>query len=434
MATRMIRITGSGNSRNLYFVVWKASGSEYYYTPETIAINDGTSVSAYAAGSRSITLNGVQVAYGGYYDFTVSKDLTINITSDGISITDGAIQAGLPSEYKRAEYIQSSGTEYIDTGFIPTSNTQVVMDFQLVVAGSGNRCLFGTVDSDNYQFSFRWFGSNSYFRSNGYENRNFPTSVNATARHTVVKSGTSCTIDNTYTVTHTAESMDKSLYLLAHRSDSGATDFASAKIYSCKIYDSGILVRDYIPCENTSGTAGLYDTVNGIFYTNVGSGSFIVGKLSTTQKTLIDGTCYEITEGKILVGGTNYDIKKGRTLIAGTGYDIWLKLLMLYINYAELSALSGSTISVMVNGNEYTNDTTPFTTTLTVEEGTEVTINTNSTKHTVFHVYLNGSLMQSGDDMSYIFEITSNTSIHIYESTASSDTDTHVYIEITIDQ
>ena len=33
----------------------------------------------------------------------------------------------LPSGYKRLEYIQSSGTQYIDTGFKHNQNTRVVM-------------------------------------------------------------------------------------------------------------------------------------------------------------------------------------------------------------------------------------------------------------------------------------------------------------------
>lgn len=40
------------------------------------------------------------------------------------------------------------------------------------------------------------------------------------------------------------------------------------------------------------------------------------------NKTLINGTNYEVKGGKCLVNGTVYNILKGRTLIDGTGYDI----------------------------------------------------------------------------------------------------------------
>lgn len=59
------------------------------------------------------------------------------------------------------------------------------------------------------------------------------------------------------------------------------------------------------------------------------------------QKTLIDGTEYQITKGRTLVNGTGYDIFQGRTLVDGTGYDIILEkiiaryvLLTMQNNYA----------------------------------------------------------------------------------------------------
>lgn len=48
-------------------------------------------------------------------------------------------------------------------------------------------------------------------------------------------------------------------------------------MYRCKMYKAGTLIRDFVPVRNSSGTLGLYDTVNGIFYTNQGSGTFTAG-------------------------------------------------------------------------------------------------------------------------------------------------------------
>jgi len=45
-----------------------------------------------------------------------------------------------------------------------------------------------------------------------------------------------------------------------------------------KIYDNGTLVRNMIPCYRRSDLKpGMYDTVNNVFYTNSGSGEFILG-------------------------------------------------------------------------------------------------------------------------------------------------------------
>ena len=40
---------------------------------------------------------------------------------------------------------------------------------------------------------------------------------------------------------------------------------------------SGEVIRKFVPCKNASGAVGLYDTVNGQFYANAGTGSFTAG-------------------------------------------------------------------------------------------------------------------------------------------------------------
>ena len=54
-------------------------------------------------------------------------------------------------------------------------------------------------------------------------------------------------------------------------------NYASMKLYSCKIYNNGTLVRNLVPAKNSGGTIGLYDLVNSAFYTNAGSGTFTAG-------------------------------------------------------------------------------------------------------------------------------------------------------------
>jgi hypothetical protein len=49
-----------------------------------------------------------------------------------------------------------------------------------------------------------------------------------------------------------------------------------SKTYGCKIYADNILIRDYIPVVRKSdGKTGLYDKVNGVFYTDAAGGNFI---------------------------------------------------------------------------------------------------------------------------------------------------------------
>lgn len=181
----------------------------------------------------------------------------------------------LPVGYTGLEYTESSGSQYIDTGVRPNDNTKVLCDFQLSSQTSNNECIFGATG----QYSFRWYGSGSVFRSNGLDNVAFQTGISATDAHKVEKTATACTIDRTYSVTTTsAGALTRTLYLFAQHGSSSTTNYASVKIYSLQIYDSDTLIRDYIPAlRKLDSVAGLYDIINGIFYPSIGTSHFSAG-------------------------------------------------------------------------------------------------------------------------------------------------------------
>ena len=183
----------------------------------------------------------------------------------------------LPEGFAQVEYIQSDGSQFFDTGIVPDANTRVVMDFQLMTAGSTNQCLFGVVG----QFSFRWYGSGSAFRSNGSNSVNFPTSISATDRHIVDKTAIKTTLDRDFSVTTTAGNCTLPLYLLAQKASSGATNYAKAKLFRCQIFNGDAFARAFVPCKDPTGAVGLYDLVGQKFYGNAGTGSFTAGPVVT---------------------------------------------------------------------------------------------------------------------------------------------------------
>ena len=72
----------------------------------------------------------------------------------------------------------------------------------------------------------------------------------------------------------------QSLYLFARHVNTAPYYDGNGNItnYSIKIYESNILVHNFIPCiHNNDNTPGMYDLVDGIFYTNQGTGTFIAG-------------------------------------------------------------------------------------------------------------------------------------------------------------
>lgn len=239
----------------------------------------------------------------------------------------------LPSGYKRLEYIQSSGAQYIDTGIIGSYDTRVTADFEILSIGSGTVFVFGSQANNNVRFCLG-ITSASVFRSDyGTEYISGPSAATGT-KYTADKNRNVCTINgtainsNVQTFTGTTN-----IYLFARSYSS--LSYASLKMYGCKIYSNDVLVRDFIPCKNPSGVVGMWDDVNNTFYSNAGSGTFTAGpEIKGTNKTLIDGTAYGVETGKCLISGTAYALKKGRTLIAGTGYDVSFLKKVFHITYS----------------------------------------------------------------------------------------------------
>jgi hypothetical protein len=191
----------------------------------------------------------------------------------------------LPKGYKRLEYIQSSGTQCIDTGFKPNQNSGVSIDFQLN-AVSGWQCVFGTRVGNNTRSYSLWHSGSAFGFYYSSVNATF-SNLAGTVRHTVVATKNTAVADGASSVSLTYSNFTASypLFLFAVNSDGQTQSIASMKLFSCQIYDDGTLVRDFVPCMTDTGEIGLWDDVNFAFYGNAGTGEFIAGpEVATTPK------------------------------------------------------------------------------------------------------------------------------------------------------
>lgn len=229
----------------------------------------------------------------------------------------------LPSGYTRVEYIQSSGTQYINTGFVPNGNSRIVIDFQQTdTATSG---LFGARGGVSSNCFCAWVvdgtSINPQYGSVAYTAK--PISLSTTTRRIVDMNKGTVSVGGTSVSFGTSSfSAGVALTVLAmNTSGSIDTRMAKAKLYSCQIYDNGTLVRDFIPCTNASGAAGLWDDVNSVFYANTGTGSFTAGpevapipSAPTGLNTILAvvlvwtaaqyATSYKVYRGGVLIGST----------------------------------------------------------------------------------------------------------------------------------
>ena len=189
------------------------------------------------------------------------------------------VPVALPVGYTQIEYIESTGNQAINTGITPDLNTRVTMSFAMKTAPNKNVAIFAAVG----QFSLRWTGS--VFRHvTGSNTQDFSNNIGAVGRHHADKKGVTCTVDSeTKTANVSSINITTPIYFCAINNN-GLTAFSSVMIYGAQIYQNEMLVRDFIPCKNASGVAGLMDVVNNVFYTSEGTGQFIAG--SDTPQSL----------------------------------------------------------------------------------------------------------------------------------------------------
>lgn len=212
------------------------------------------------------------------------------------------VGAALPSGYTQVEYIQSSGSQYINTGFKPNNASRMVLDID-VVARSGQAALFGARNGGGSSgFCVFTYNNNAGYQVD-YGTQQF-TGVggNSSGRHILDLHQHVLYVDaNPVNIASTQSfSCSYNAYLFSISSGGNVmTNYSSAaKLYACQIYDNGTKVRDFVPCKNSSGTVGLYDTVNSKFYTNEGTGTFTAGASLPSG-----GVARKVKKGYIGVGG-----------------------------------------------------------------------------------------------------------------------------------
>ena len=196
---------------------------------------------------------------------TPSPDIPMDIVSNN-GVLKARHQSGLPLGYMLLDYIVFDTTQVIDTGFIPDNDSRI----ESKCYRTGDDCWFYGASPSNPRITL--YHSRTGTCRWGYQSRSNVGFV-ADTEYTIVedKNGLKINgVDNPWTSGDAGDfTCDRSL-TIGNNNGSTGTRYFAGNFYYMKIYDDGVLVRDFVPCKNTSNVVGLYDRVNGVFYTDTG--------------------------------------------------------------------------------------------------------------------------------------------------------------------
>ena len=233
----------------------------------------------------------------------------------------------VPNGYKVVEYIESTGTQYINTGYSPKSKTKanVKLSFLDLSYGSAVMGAWNSSTDSRWQLFYVYSdGSNHEVLDFGYGSNGNAYGVNISENvvYNILMyqqdGKVKLFVDNSSWLYDTPSYVDSgyNMFLFGRNRNNSINSPSKIKLYSCKIYENDVVVRCFIPCvRKVDGVAGLFDTVNNVFYTNAGTGDFV-----TSEKTIIEPLQQIISTKNLLdkdacVEGFQYSDNGSDTLI-----------------------------------------------------------------------------------------------------------------------
>ena len=210
---------------------------------------------------------------------------TVTYSEDEPSVNDGKNgDVWFVSHTIGGDYIQSDGTQWIDTDISGTGVTAFEIDCA-IDEYVNDRWAFGTWQSAKDTI-IGTYGSKIRFALGGTsKDVNFDTDI-----HWYRADNTGGYIDGakTHDTVNWSNIPALKIYLFSDNHN-GSTLPAKCKIYRAKIWQNNVLVRDMIPYIDGSDVVCMYDKVSNTAFYNSGTGTFVKG---TSTSTTSIAKCY----------------------------------------------------------------------------------------------------------------------------------------------
>lgn len=188
---------------------------------------------------------------------------------------------GLPSAYRRVEYLEGSGTQYIITD-IPCQNISAEMKYYPTEVQDsyfmGAKCATGFQICPFGYYSLQLQAAYGKY----YDIGNTPIAINhvesimSNGEQTHNINGTNYTRYNSQT--NEPDGTKFAIFGMNDVAQGTVRLIGKARIYKLSVKNaSQTKIGDFVPCvRKADSKPGMYDTVSKTFYTNAGTGEFII--------------------------------------------------------------------------------------------------------------------------------------------------------------
>ena len=308
-------------------ILGKGSGSLATFITRAIeqVVGKGNAKVEYGAGKMTVVLvDSVTAAQVAEVESLLERLLPKDVAAE-VSGTGG---------YTRVDYLEGTGTQYIDTGIKSTSTSKWEVDYQSKkTPGTVFESVFGAQDDNAYNRLSAIIVSNmtsarfvlaQYIGAGSISDLDilFSDEFPATARHVYGIDAERYTayVDDRTIKGNPREGLRTNypVFVMARNSAGSVSNISTGKLYGVRMSEAGNLVQSQVPALDSTGTPCMHDTVSGqnFYNANTAEGAipFTVG-FDTTEKAALSLSKLPVTTGGTLTVSLPAEAKDTATLV-----------------------------------------------------------------------------------------------------------------------
>ena len=307
------------------------AGKGYYAEQQVVDFGSTGARTACPAGTYSDIENGTSLAdcmdcQGASYSSAPGAAMcsacptgyTYNQTAGKTSVTQCQIHcnggqylpATIVGNYTELEYIQTTGTQWINTGLKVSDLTNPIMSATLEYLDTTKGKQTGAV-KEPLSFKFGISNSQLFLCQAAGSNSEVTFGAADTNKHTFLLNAqnATCKMDDTTLNLSVGDLSALTANITVGSVSGNKSRSGNVKIYGFELISNNEVVRHLVPARlNNGNTLGMYDTANDIFYPNAGTGAFVAGPEVSVQLCTDVGIGYWAPESV-----TNYGQDAPRT-------------------------------------------------------------------------------------------------------------------------